>query len=222
MDRLVHIYSHPRSGTHYLAYLMAANFYRDINLETPPGAWGHWADRRRTGISLVGKLFGHHRVAAPAGPAIYLYRDGRAIALSMWRSDHFLHPDMKKLTFGEFLRTKLDWVQTPSDRCNKPMFTIVENWYEHVMGWEGLSERDDTMFIQYEELVLQPLATLVSISKYFGLKLQGSFTPVKGLVGLVPNDGKVDSWRQFFSEADLEYFFSVVPKDCKYIWRDRA
>ncbi len=47
---LVKVYSHPRSGTHFLEAFLAENFYPHSDLLVENVTWGHWSDRRTRGL----------------------------------------------------------------------------------------------------------------------------------------------------------------------------
>jgi len=219
---IIKIYSHPRSGTHLLGHLMKLNLYKEVNLSTGPGSYGHWADRRHSMGSPVGQLFGHHMAdAPPTGPAIYLVRDGRDVAISIFRTPHFMNPNVRILGFSEFLRILLDWKWSPSNRVEFE-YTITQNWYEHVKAWGMFACTSDVCVVRYEDLVLRPNHVLGQLVQWFDLKRCGDFEPVKGLVGVSPNDGKIGRWRRMFSPTDLSYFHQMVPRDFNMLWGTNA
>jgi len=77
---LVKVYSHPRSGTHFLEAFLAKNFYQDKDLALAEITWGHWSNRKiNKDGNPYGKLFGNHYFADEnnnESPKIYIYRDG--------------------------------------------------------------------------------------------------------------------------------------------------
>src|SRR5690349_243058 len=99
MNEIVKVYSHPRSGTHFLMSLLYRNFFRgrELGVSMRPTMAGHWS-RQRAGESqsfvLDGKrstgerfeipyaeLFGSHALQPPESKsrAIYVVRDGRDV-----------------------------------------------------------------------------------------------------------------------------------------------
>lgn len=82
------LYSHPRSGTNWALALLEQAFYGTRTHEVR--VTGHYTARwkvQTTGIHLWGNH--RHFNAAMPGPRLYLYRDGRDVALSLWRTKGF-------------------------------------------------------------------------------------------------------------------------------------
>ena len=94
----IKVYSHPRSGTHFMEAFLGRNFYPKDNLSWSNVPWGHWSyQKMNTYSNPYGKLFGHHRFPAeneknPKQPMIYIYRDPRAVAYSIWKTENFINP----------------------------------------------------------------------------------------------------------------------------------
>ena len=121
---MISVYSFPRSGSNYLQALLAANLYSALDLSVQ-GEWGHWSERKPI-VTPHGRLFGSHglpwNITPPAGltareskgEAVYIYRDGRAVALSVYRSAGFTNPSWAGISFSDFLRRKLDWTLSPA------------------------------------------------------------------------------------------------------------
>lgn len=216
---LVHIYSHPRSGTHFLEAFLAKNFYPDLDLRVHEPMWGHWSNRK-TNIkgTEYGKLFGSHRFPSNKtvdyGPAIYIYRDVRAVAVSCWKTPNFKHASWDKLSFSEYLRRPLDWRGSPGNPTTEssPSLTIVQHWYAHLEAWK---DREDIYFVRYEDLINQPEKTARQISEEFRfLKMPRLIDPITSPTGLLPNAAKSDGWKNYFiSSEDIDYVYSLVPKD---------
>jgi len=229
---LVKVFSHPRSGTNLLEAFIASNFYKGLNLERGEVEWGHWSNRKILADTLpYGKLFGSHvfpdffanhsrrRVA-------YIFRDGRAVAHSVWKTDNFMNPALRGISFSEFLNTPLDWIGTPAVRFNgHDRKNIVQHWLAHVSGWHEIARRSrNIVLIRYEDLIHDPYSVYRLIHQKFfpkqGLLPPSQVDPVSKLVGLFPNSGVVDSWRDVFTGADLDLFFSHVPRSCEYLWHE--
>src|SRR5690606_29675333 len=129
-------------------------------LEIPVVTWGHWSNRiENPQGNSYGKLFGNHYFAdrnINPLPKIYILRDGRAVAYSIWKTDNFIHSDMKGLSFSEFLRTNIDWHGTPARKA-EPNHTLLEHWFLHVKSWLELGRKDSNVHIvKYEDLVDLP------------------------------------------------------------------
>jgi hypothetical protein len=114
--------------------------------------WGHWANRKVTPNSnKYYKLFGSHAFPTKTMkkidyPMIYIYRDGRAVAYSIWKTENFINPKYKNISFTDFLREKLDWKGSPAFR-SKEKYTIAEHWEKHVIGWKKISKQNKNILI---------------------------------------------------------------------------
>jgi hypothetical protein len=223
---LLKVYSHPRSGTHFLEAFIAKNFYKNLDLKTTNVIWGHWSNRKtKAEGNPYGKLFGNHFFAernTSCKPRMYIIRDVRAVAYSIWKTDNFLNADVKKLTIKEFLDYKLDWYGTPARKHEKE-FTIVEHWSKHVAGWLELNQDDrNLLIVRYEDLVERPYLIYEEIrNRFFRHKPKKSpkhLIEIKKPIGLLPNKATIDSWKTAFDKDDIKNIYaSVPPKLHKYL-----
>jgi hypothetical protein len=212
------VYGFPRSGNHYIMELIGENFYAGADLKGEDGEVGHWADRQLVKGAKYGKLAGHHGPPDKFDPAtaVYVFRDGRAVAASLYKSPHFMHPQWRGLTFSEFIRKPLDWSWSPGGlrHPERPRQTVVEHWKEHLSLWGSLSYWH--VFKEcYEAAVLDPAGTLDGIAMRFGFtpRLDYRVAGQDNLVGWFPSGGLLTGWRDLWTDDDLEYFWSVVPRD---------
>lgn len=208
--KLLQVYGHPRSGNHLLMRLLALNFYSDIDLATGPGAVGHWSDRVRNQISPDGRLAGGHGLPVSGyrrGKAIYVYRDGRDVAVSIWRSSHFMNKEWRGVPLSSFLPRKLDWYLIPG-RPSEPGMNIVQHWLHHLRAWEG----ENVCFVRYEDLVLHTDREMDRIAEHFKMEARDEWEKPDRRVGWFPSGGRIGGWRDHFKERDVEYFLSVVPR----------
>lgn len=221
---LLKIYSHPRSGTHFLEAFIAKNFYNKKNLNIPIISWGHWSNRiENPQGNPYGKLFGNHYFAdrnINSKPKIYIVRDGRAVAYSIWKTKNFIHKDLEGISFSDFLRTKIDWEGTPAKKVD-PSFTILEHWCLHVDSWFKLAKEDDNLLIiSYEDLIDNSYSQYEKIhSKFFRNKSKRAkekVDPIKKPIGLLPNMGTKDSWKGTFNAQDEVFFRNIVAENFKY------
>lgn len=223
---LVKVYSHPRSGTHFLEAFLAENFYskQKNSFHTFNVVWGHWSNRKvNEKGNPFGKLFGNHYFPGTNNkePKIYIIRDVRAVAYSIWNTDNFIHKDIAGISFEEFLRTKLDWEETPA-RKKESNLTIVEHWYKHVQLWEdSLLVDDNLLIVRYEDLVDNPYGVYSSIhEKFFKSKRKlkpEQVNPIAKPLGLLPNKGKKKSYEEKMNSSDLEFIFQFIPMGYKYL-----
>ena len=218
-DGLIRVYSHPRAGTNLMMAFLAINFYPAKNFVTF-GRIGHWRNRLLNQRNPYGKLAGthlfyHDHRNKVVHPCIYIYRDGRAVALSLWRTKIFQPKEWADLTFSKFLRQRLDWCGSPG---NPQGFArpIARHWLTHLQSWENAPEFVDgkpaVLKVRFEDLVLHPGDVRRRIAEWSGQK------PVRGLklvtekVGWFPNEGSLDAWRGHFSDSDLEHFHRLAPR----------
>jgi len=213
--RLLQVFSYPRSGTNMLLALLEKNFYPETDV-SGGGAWGHWADRQQFAQPVpYTKLFGSHFIPSrlPAYP-VYIFRDGRAVLYSIWKSKFFLHPKDRDLSFSEFIRKPLDWRNSPSFSDHlSDQTTPVEQWYNHVKSYQEHKERLKVFFVRYEDLVLDQEAVMRKLCEKFGYTSEGDFVLLKNMVGPTPNAGTVDAWKEGWTTEDLEYFHQTVPNN---------
>lgn len=216
---MLKIFSHPRSGTHFLEAFVAKNFYPNKNLLIENLTWGHWSNRKKEKQNPYGKLFGSHQFPIrnyrlKPSPILYIYRDGRAVAYSIWKTPNFLNEQMSNLSFSDFLRTPLDWHGSPKN-ASKNKLTIIEHWAKHVEDWHTL--KGNIVYISYEDLVDNPEKVYFKIlyrcfpykfSKIFG---QTSIEVIEKPLGLKPNKGTKNEWKKIFTEKDLTLFQEICP-----------
>ena len=208
---MLKVYGHPRSGNYYLMTLLALNYYANEDVSIGEGFVGHWADRTWVPGSEYGKLAGHHgpprRGFDPAN-AIYIYRDGRAVIASLYRSQHFMNPEWEEMDFSQFIRTPLDWVFSPG-RQSYPECNVIEHWHNHLKMWQD----EHIHKAQYERAVYDAKAVLDSIADKFGLPTREVYELPDRLVGWYPSGGKVIDWQSLWNEKDTDYFFDIVGDD---------
>ena len=218
--KLVKVYSHPRSGTHFLEAFLAENFYKGKDLSLDSGTWGHWSNRKVRDIgNPYGKLFKNHHFPKKIKyiqPKIYIVRDGRSVAYSIWNTPNFINKELRDISFHDFLRTKIDWKGSPSNKV-LPEYTILEHWYQHVKAWEKYNNFDnELLIIKYEELLNNPYEIYLKIhDKFFKNKRvlkEEEIDNIKTPVGLLPNKATINSWEKAFSEEDKILYFDVLSK----------
>ncbi|MBK3517682.1 sulfotransferase domain-containing protein [Carboxylicivirga marina] len=221
--QIIKVYSHPRSGTHFLEAFLAKNFFQNKDLNTEIVNWGHWANRlQREEGNEYGKLFGNHSfpgdwIMGIKHPMIYIYRDGRDVAYSIWKTPNFINPDYKDVTFSDFLRLKLDWQGTPGKKC-EPKETIAQHWERHITEWMEV-KHSKLLIIRYEDLKSKPLDVYSKIlKKYYPVKYIahciGLYKPkvnvINQPVGLKPNKAKAKGWKDVLMEDDNNWYISQI------------
>ena len=211
------LYSHPRSGTNWLLALLEQAFRGCVKYA--PVVTGHWSQRVEVPSSPQSRDFwGGHQFCRNARkrPRIYLYRDGRDVALSLWRTKAFQHETMRRLSFSEFLRTPLDWLETPGLKA-VPRWTIIEHWRRHLDSWQGAP---DTLFVRYEDLLNDAPSELALIAEFAGIELLPVVQLRDAAGPFSSGDHRAAKWRGVFTEDELDYFFTVVPSDYWGLWNE--
>ncbi len=134
----------------------------------------------------------------------YVSRDGRAVMTSQW--NHFRVFDMDCLgpvTFnvGDFMRA--DGVGTPVTRYHgsPPPTNMVQRWADHIMSYMS-PEIPGVCYLFYEA---DHENTLEKISLVMGTKPRTNKKPLIG--GVTPWRGKTDTWKEFFTEEDEQFFW---------------
>ena len=210
------LYSHPRSGTHWTVALLAQVFEGGVTLGSV--RTGHWSERLTEMVPNT-PIRGRHPFYHDGlkEPRLYLYRDGRDVVLSMWRTKIFQPKTVRGFTFSEFLRWKLDWRRTPGCRA-KPQQTITDHWRSHLDSW---AKAPNTYFVCYEQLLQDTEAELARIGEFVGLPVLEYREP--GGMGPAPSgDYRVCKWSVIFTEEDLDYFFKIVPHDFWGLWEKES
>lgn len=208
---MVRVYGFQRSGTHFLAQLLKDNFYPNINISGLIAGYGHYTNRKKDRRVLPYKaLFRnpHNPPPTDTARALYIFRDGRAVARSLWMSDGYRGKRWKDGQFSKWLRTPLDWRFHNINAAPHNTLTFAEHWMEMLEMW-----KDQAFLVRYENLVADTRKWLGIIADHFGLDKPDKWVLPQKLVGTAPSGGGLHGWRELFSEDDIEYFHSIVPRD---------
>lgn len=190
----VEVYSHQRSGTHYLAALISKNFFGKTHYKSLIPKHVHATPRK-------GKWEPPHGTFK-----LYIYRNQNDVLYSIWK--------MRKV-FGLTTETYNDFVVTPynlqSKRRREPLaerdFAVInlrtelqiqktnlvsfancisvpqERHRVHLKRWrERTNTRDDILMVKYEDLKSNFDRTMFNIAKFLKLDVQ-PFVDIKEKVG---------------------------------------
>lgn len=159
--------AYPRSGTNWLAFLIANVLNRDspepLNLRnflkyTPDinGNYFHPRPLRDFALLPDPRVFLVHAPYDPSLPnVIYLLRDPRDVMVSYWHYQRLVDPGFQ-LSIKEFIANPSHWP------CP---------WDEHVSGWL-LGPHDNRLVVRYEELYQNTAAVLKRVLDFSGIRYQ--------------------------------------------------
>jgi hypothetical protein len=201
---LVKVYGHPRSGCNFAVNFIASAFYPEIAEQTKVVWTGHWSNRVQVEVNAR-ELWGDHGFYRGQENCIYVTRDVRDMALSMYRTKQFQHKSWHDLDFSAFIRKPLDWYETPSRKSDKGL-NIIEHWYEHVEWWLG---RKGVLFIYYEDLVKHPDHVVDMVEHFTGHKQIAM--PDLSIAGPFPSSIiGIKKWQKGISQLDLDYIQDIL------------
>ena len=207
------LYSHPRSGTNWLLSLLEQAFFGSAKLVK--AVTGHWS-RRVTVMAPDKRLRGGHQFYRDGlpGKRVYLYRDGRDVALSLWRTTAFQHKSWANLSFSQFLQRPLDWRATPGTRASGRL-TIAGHWKRHLDSWRNAP---GVCFVSYEKLLLHTESEIARIAAFVGCEPLPLSVAASGVGPFPSGTYRVSKWQAEFEQRDLDYFFEIVPRDHWGLW----
>ena len=216
------VFSHERSGTHFLINSIALNFgYASSQIDIDKAQGVNWADfatgkqwfERFRGIPVSNIFKSHHdaRFFVPLMDLLtdeyqifYIYRDGRDVMTSFWHYLNQLAPGWgpQTETVGQFLRARpfggilqyqLQEVETMLDR-----------WVVHADSW--YNTRSKVHFVCYDDLHNKFEDAMKVISNVLDQPLINLHRPGLDSPSSLPWRGKTGNWEQFFTEEDILYF----------------
>ena len=121
-------------------------------------------------------------------PTIYVVRDGRAAAVSLW----------------EFTNPKVSMTNIIEGRHKFGM------WCDHIESWDPLS-RPNTLLLKYEDILNNLDSILLQLSNFLDRDIINNQLPSRDTIA--GNDGKwvrkKTDWRAVLSEADLTRFNEI-------------
>lgn len=187
-QNLIRIFSHNRSGTHFLIETLKKNF--DVNL----GKHRHYLNS----INEKNCTF------------IYIVRDVRDVMVSCYIHLKYAKGykwynwirkyNYENITFDDFLKGKLGKLPPINKKQRLFWRDPILYWSKHTKAWDILDIK-----IRYEDLINKPLKTLNYLSISLDLPLKNSEPRIiKNLVGRGGYRGQENSWVNFFSYKNLK------------------
>ncbi len=237
----VHLVSYPRSGNTWVRFLIANAQHPDLDigyrelegLVPDMHQAQSFKERKLTWSPVVFKS--HHMHHDDFEKVIYLYRDGRDVALSCYYfyQGEWIHPEWRiapiKMNFGQYLdQFVMGW-------------NTFGGWSEHVNFWVIKKIlKVETLFVKYEDLIRDPYMGLIKMLKF--LEIERTYEQVcdavkksaySKLKARAPGDGqhpysygtkgKSGGWKESFSIEQLRVFYDYagsVMKKLGYIEGD--
>lgn len=197
---------------------LKANFYPDLTPPERSGRAGHWSHTVPAPARPYSAMPSSHQfwTASLTEKCFYIYRDGRDVVVSLWRSKMMQHPSWKALSLSGYLRRPLDWSGSPGQRAT-PTITVAEHWRKHLESWHA---RDRVCYVRYEDLLLKPNVVLRDVSGFLEKDpVKREAVSVDKRVGWEPHEGISRNWENYLNDADLRFFFSHVSEDFWGLWK---
>jgi hypothetical protein len=139
---------------------------------------------------------------------LYIIRDGRDVMTSFWRYLNSLAPGWgpRCSSVGEFMKSTPCGGILQYQHNKSP--TMLQRWIEYTESWE--QARNKVNYFSYEKLHSDFDATVVRISGLLEQKPVNIRRPGMDSPSSLPWRGVIGNWRNYFTDADLEYFESQV------------
>ena len=222
MNKKLQVYSHVRSGTHFLMSSLKNNFYQTQDLSTSVQKFGHWSeqsDYKRFFTNIEGKnsyvcewggLFGGHNYTPTTKSwskqnSIYIARDGRDVVVSMYNMSSFRSAEDQDKSFENYIRSNLDWTGAPEKRV-EPFQNPIKHWCESVSSWL----ESGVYTVKYEDMITNFDDVMIKIANNFQLSCEKAEFVSPPLVGLDPKKGKNGNWKNYFNNKDEQYFNDIL------------
>lgn len=238
----VFLVSFPKSGNTWVRHLIG-NYISDgeMNFSNGPEFMPdiHFNPEQINKIKFRPRFIKSHFPFPQNYPkVIYLVRDGRSVAVSLYYFLKKMNAIDRGLTFKEFLNAVFF--------SDKYQFGL---WGKHVDDWTSLRKKD-ILVIRYEDLLLNPEKKLTEILEFSGIKAdqnrvkmaceKSSFSEMQKdeelqneklkLMGhdfnqsgiKIVREGKTNSWMDYFDRDDLKKFddyYSETMKRMSYYSR---
>jgi hypothetical protein len=199
-SQMVWLASYPRSGNTLLRTILqqcfglwSASVYPDDlgknrRLEAYVGHIEHGSDGKVRFPKSQVPLFKTHEYPSNSHPAIYVVRDGRAAAASLW---NFYNQEL-------------------------PLREVIAGhhrfgtWSDHLHAWEPLT-RPDTLLIRYEDMTADLPSVLAALETFLDRRLVGANIPTRSKLSEI--DGKwvrkESNWESIIKGEALKLFYRI-------------
>ncbi len=202
-NRLTWIASYPRSGNTFLRTILwhcfglrSASVYPDdlggnTALEQYVGHIGHDDLKGLTTFPGNGiPLFKTHEHPIDDNPAIYVIRDGRAAAVSLWKF-YDATPSRKRFSMEDIIEGRHKF----------------GTWSSHVQAWAPC-ERNNTLLLKYEDMESDLPGTLDTLNNFLNRDIVKHDIPDRNSIADAPGKWvrKKTDWRAGLSNDQLTRF----------------
>ena len=236
-QKKVAVFSHERSGTHFLMNSIAQNFsYRshpwwnfdqnlNLNFRKPAEIRTYFEDLEDQAILNI--LKSHHAVefVAPVLEYLsahfhlfYIYRDPRDVMLSFRKLvDHlewYQGPDCSSI--GNFIRSAPEGAMLRYQQQSAP--NLLRRWANHVDGWLDFIEAHPhlpILPIAYEDLNLRFEATMQKVARFLNQPCTDIQRPSPYYKVILAGAGKVGNYKKELNEVDQQYILAQVEETIK-------
>lgn len=224
------VFSHERSGTHFIMNTIAENFgyitepwwmfeysmaYDIYHNETLLEYFREYKNQ-----PILNILKSHHSSSFFVDAleeiledykVIYIFRDPRDVLQSYWNYIHRMEAFVGKKTetISEFIHSApcgamLRYQTSQSE-------TVIDRWVDHVQGWIDLSNKvnsENMLLLNYEILNLKFDFALELLEKFLDKKIQSPIRPDKEKNTVLPGPGIVGNYAKYFTKEDLDFIES--------------
>jgi hypothetical protein len=226
------IFSHERSGTHFLMNSIAMNFSYlshpwldfdsdlQLNFHSPDDLRGFFSQMQGKPIANILKSHHSFDFMAPVIDDIcndfkvfYIYRDPRDAIISHWRLINQLNWDEgpQGTAPGEFVFNPPSGRMMRYQKHNEA--SMLTRWQTHVTGWMDYAERDPAqavMPIKYENLNLHFNDVISAIGEYLELPLENIIRPDKEVNVIGSGKGTVGGHADHLSQEDNNKILELI------------
>ena len=199
------VYGYACSGMGYVARLVQSTFWPDaVPAAEPTDRTIHWSKPLNGRATLLPHhgLLGDSRAPVVLRPrrSIYVYRDGRDVALDLWACAGIV-PSGQTACFGDWLRTAHNWRGAPGLEAMPTASRFLwHDWREHLAA----GSRTGAMLLRCEDAVRMPQATVAQVERWFELERRAD--PEAG-----PRSApRIKAWEDRMSSADQSLFNAVI------------
>ena len=222
MNQLIKVHGFVRSGNHALSALLHRAFFPSLpGMTVDNRNTGHWSQRagaaryevdgadqgaERVHIPYADVLGTHNMPRGDTRRVVYVVRDGRDVALSMYRWKKMAAPG--DLSFSEWVRQTIDWWPSPGKRAEPADgYTVWRMWLDHVTTWATT----DALVVRYEDLVRAPGRVVESVAHAMGIVPVVDYD-APGMTGWnASKRPRVGGWLDDMGPDDVALFDSITP-----------